>query len=69
MTSLSNSSQITRPVGRVLGENYLSFLDFTRNYKRMSGIFVPCIKIFVLSFFECPLKTGFTSLLQNYSGW
>ena len=34
MTSPSNSS------GRVLGKNYSSFLDFTRNYERMSGIFV-----------------------------
>ena len=46
MTSLSNSSQITRPTGRVLWEallNYSSFLDFTRNYERTSWIFVPCI--------------------------
>ena len=42
MTSLSNSSQSTCPTGRVLGKNYSSFLDFTRNYERMSGIFVPC---------------------------
>ena len=34
----SNSSQSTRPTGRVLGKNYSSFLDFTRN---SSGIFVP----------------------------
>ena len=45
MTSLSNSSQNTRPrpvrpTGRVLGKNYPSFLDFTRNYKQTSGIFV-----------------------------
>ena len=33
MTSSSNSSQI--------GKNYLPFLDFTRNYERTSGIFVP----------------------------
>ena len=31
----SNSSQS-------FGKNYSSFLDFTRNYERMSGIFVPC---------------------------
>ena len=41
MTSSSNSSQSTRPTGRVLGKNYSSFLDFTRNYERTSGIFVP----------------------------
>ena len=41
MPSLSNSSQSTRPTGRVLGKNYSSFLDFTRNYERTSGIFVP----------------------------
>ena len=43
MTSSSNSSQSTRPTGRVLGKNYSSFLDFTRNYERTSGIFVPWI--------------------------
>ena len=32
MTSSSNSSQSTRPTGRVLGKNYSSFLDFTRNF-------------------------------------
>ena len=42
MTSSSNSSQSTRPVGRVLGKKYSSFLDFTRNYEQTSGIFVPC---------------------------
>ena len=42
MTSSSNSSQSTRPTGRVLGKNCSSFLDFTRNYERTSGIFVPC---------------------------
>ena len=41
MTSSSNSSQSTRPLGQVLWENYLSCLDFTRNYELMSGIFVP----------------------------
>ena len=25
------------------GKNYSSFLDFTRNYERTSGIFVPCL--------------------------
>ena len=40
--TLSNSSQSTRPTGRVLWKNYLSFLDFTGNYEQMSGIFVPC---------------------------
>ena len=41
-TSPSNPSQSTCPTGRVLGKNYSSFLDFTRNYERMSGIFVAC---------------------------
>ena len=40
MTSSSNSSQSTHPVGRGLGKNYSSFLDFTPNNKRTSGIFV-----------------------------
>ena len=31
MTPLSNSSQSTHPIGRVLGKNYSSFLDFTLN--------------------------------------
>ena len=39
-TSSSYSSQSTHPTGQVLGKNYLSFLDFTRNYERTSGIFV-----------------------------
>ena len=43
MTSLSNSSQSTRPTGQVLGKYYSSFLDFTHNYEWMSGIFVPSI--------------------------
>ena len=39
-------SQVMLPKGRdeCFGKNYLSFLDFTRNYKRTSGIFVPCVK-------------------------
>ena len=41
MTSSSDSSQSSRPTGRVLMKNYSSFLDFTRNYERASGIFVP----------------------------
>ena len=43
ITSMSYSSQSTRPTGHVLGKNYSSFLDFTLNYQRMSEIFVPCI--------------------------
>ena len=39
----SFSSQSTRPTGRVLGNYYSSFLDFTRNYELTSGIFVPCM--------------------------
>ena len=42
MTSVSNSFQSSCPIGRVLGKNYLSFLGFTRNYKRTSGIYAPC---------------------------
>ena len=42
MISWNNSSQSTRPTGRVLGKNYSSFLDFTSNYARGSVIFVPC---------------------------
>ena len=41
----SSSSQSTRPagrVGRVLGKNYSSFLNFTSNNQRTSGIFIPC---------------------------
>ena len=31
------------PTNKVCGRyNYSSFLDFTRNYKRTSGIFAPC---------------------------
>ena len=42
MISSSKSSQSTRPVGPVLGKNYSSFLDFTRNYEPTCGFFVPC---------------------------
>ena len=41
MTSSRYSFQSTCPTGRVLGKYYSSFLDFTRNYERTSGIFVP----------------------------
>ena len=41
MTSSSNSSQSTRPVGRVPVKNYSLFQDFTRDYERRNGIFVP----------------------------
>ena len=41
MTSSSDSSQSTHPLGQVLGKNYSSFLDFARNYEPTSGIFVP----------------------------
>ena len=41
MTSSSNSSQRTSRVRRVVWEKLL-ILDFTRNYERASGIFVPC---------------------------
>ena len=37
MTFSSDSSQSNRPTEK----NYSSFLDFTRNYKRRSGYFVP----------------------------
>ena len=42
MTSSRNSFQRTHPSGK----NYLSFLDFTRNYERTNGIFVPCMAYF-----------------------
>ena len=38
MTSQSNSCQSTHPTELVLLEELLSFLDFTRNYERTSGI-------------------------------
>ena len=41
MTSSSHSSQSTRPTGRELWKELLVLLDFTRNYKWTSGIFVP----------------------------
>ena len=41
LTSASNSSQSTCPTGRVLWEELLAFLDFTRNYERTSGILSP----------------------------
>ena len=44
MTSSSNSSQSTRPVGRVLWEELL-VLFFTCSYERTSGILVPCVII------------------------
>ena len=40
MTSLSNCSQSIRPTGRVLWEELLVLIDFTRNYEPTSGIFV-----------------------------
>ena len=43
MTSSSYSFQSTRLSGWVLGKNHLSFLDFTCNYERTSGIFLPCL--------------------------
>ena len=46
MTS-SNSIQSTRPTGRAFWKNYSSFLDFTRNYERTSGISVPSMTIHV----------------------
>ena len=74
MTSSSNSSQSTRPVGQVLGKNYLSFLDFTCNYKRTSGICVPwhtCHTIFkffqmFFSLFRClPLSENSLNTFPN----
>ena len=51
MTSSSSSFQSTHSVGLVqdecFGKNYSSFLDFTRNYEQMSGIFVPCCRLYV----------------------
>ena len=42
MTSLNNSSQSTRPVGRVTWEELLILSRFYSYYERTSGIFVPC---------------------------
>ena len=44
MTSLSNSSQSTRPTREEL--LVLSRVDFTRNYELTSGIFVPCLLLY-----------------------
>ena len=41
MTSSSNSSQSTRPVGRVLWEELLVLSRFHRNYEWTSEIFGP----------------------------
>ena len=41
MTPSSNSSQ-SNPTDECFGKNYSSLLDFTHNYKLMSGILVPC---------------------------
>ena len=41
MTSSTNYSQITHPTGQVLWKELLVILDFTRNYERTRGIFVP----------------------------
>ena len=35
---------------KCFGKNYSSFLDFTGNYERTSGIFVPCLMVLVLKF-------------------
>ena len=43
MTSLSNSPKALVLQDECFGKNYSSILDFTRNYERTSGIFVPCI--------------------------
>ena len=41
MTSSSNSSQALVQLEECFVKNYSSFLDFTHNYERTSGIFVP----------------------------
>ena len=46
------TSSIILPIALVLqddcfGNNYSSFLDFTPNYERTSGIFVPCCILFI----------------------
>ena len=52
MTSSSNLSQSTRPIGQELWGELLIFLDFTCNYERTSGIFV--LKFyFVIPTFGC----------------
>ena len=45
MTSLSVSSQSTRPTGQVLWEELLVLLDFNCNYEQTSGIFCPLLPI------------------------
>ena len=42
LTSSSNSSKALVLQDECFGKNYLSFLDFTRNYERTSGIFFLC---------------------------
>ena len=42
ITSSSNCSQCTCPIGRVLWEELLVLSNFTRNYEWTRGIFVPC---------------------------
>ena len=41
------------------GKNYSSFLDFTRNYERTSGVFVPWVKYFLKG------KDSYLSLLYQ----
>ena len=54
MTSSSNSSQSTHPTGQVLWEELLVLSRFHRNYKRPSGIFVPCgVKWHIIIIFIC----------------
>ena len=48
MTSLSNSFQSTRPTGRVLWEELLAFLDFTRIYE---WNFCPLLELVGLFYF------------------
>ena len=59
MTPSSNSSQ-----DECFGKNYSSFLDFTRNYKRTSGFFVPWI---VLQMYYCFIVyPTFTLMIDSY---
>ena len=63
ITSSRNSSQSTCP--ECFWKNHFSFLDFTRNYGRTSGIFVPCKG---LSIFVCGV-VAFNKKLYPFWVW
>ena len=53
MTSSSNSSQSTRPIGRVLWKELLVLSRFYSNYELTSGFLVPCPNPVCEKFFLC----------------